>query len=154
MKVMGISFFSGGFQYAIMEKTDASTSFIERVKCVNPAPDRIRECSEWIYDTLDEVCARHELSRIGFKLHFSLKSMKDLYAHGAPVGILGYFCSEKSIPLEGYTVGKIKSYKFLELPKGTKTLDWLDENHKDNGLYWDNNARYALAIAYRRAKET
>lgn len=153
MKVMGISFFGGGLHYAILEKTGDEFHFIERTKCTNPSPERIRESSDWIYDTLDEMCGRHDISKIGFKLHYDLSNIKDLYSHGAPVGVLGYFCSEKNIRLEGYTVKKINGYKFLSLPKGTKTLNWLDSNHKDGNKYWDNNARYSVAIALHRAME-
>lgn len=150
---MGISFFTGGFQYSILEKADDNISFVERAKCTNPAPGRIRESSEWIYSTLEEISTRHTLKRIGFKLHYDLTTMKALYAHGAPVGVLGYFCAEKNIPLEGFTARKIKSYRFLNLPKKSQTFDWLDSNHRDTGPYWDDNARYSFAVAFRRASE-
>jgi len=154
MNRLGISFFSGGFQYSLFRIDGGNIQFVERIKCTNPAVDRIRESSEWVYNALDELNGRHPIDRIGFKLHFNLNSMKDFYSHGAPVGVLAYFCAEKNIPLEGYTVSKIKGYRFLNLTRGTKTLDWIDQNHKDAGMYWDNNARYSTAIAVHRCQES
>lgn len=61
--------------------------------------------------------------------------------------MLAYFAAEQNIPIEGYTVRLIKGYRFLGLPKGILTLDWVDANHRDGNKYWDSNSKYAVAIA-------
>lgn len=150
MKTLGISLFSGGFQYAIIEKNGDCVSLLERNKCVNPAGDRLRESSEWFYGSLEEICQNHDISKAGFKTHYKLMKVDDLYAHGAPIGVLGYFCSNQNIPVEGYTVRKIKSYKFLKLPRGTDSFNWVKTNKNDGNPYWSNEAVYAVAIALHR----
>lgn len=150
MNYLGISFFSGGFQYVVYSGTADNYSFVERVKCTNPAPERIREWTEWIYDSLSEIHLRCDIGRAGYKLHYNLMKKNDLLAHGVPVGVLGYFCSKKSIPIEGYTVQKIRGDAFLALPKKTNSLNWVDQNFNDGQKYWNNDAKYATAIAIHR----
>ena len=113
---------------------------------------QIRETANWFHDTFDEIFRRHTISSVGFKAHYDLKRRKDLYAHGLPVGVLASFCAERDLPIEGFTVQKIKGYKFLDLPKGTQTLSWVDLNHNDTNMYWNNDARYCISVALERAR--
>lgn len=144
----GFSFSSKGFQHAISEvKTDGSYRIIERELSRNPAPGLIRESANWLHDNFEEIFQRHDIARVGFKAHFKLMTINDLYAHGLPIGVLASFCAERDIPVDGFTVGKIKSYKFLGLNKGENTLTWVDAELHDAALYWTNDAKYSVAIA-------
>lgn len=152
MNFVGFSFYSNGLQYSIAEKLDGTpVSIIERERRLNPAVGRIRETANWLHDTFNEVHKRNPFSFVGFKAHYDLNSIKDLHAHGLPIGVLASFCAEQDIPIEGFTARKIKGYKFLNLPKPTLTFDWLNDNHADGNMYWNDNARYSIAVAFHLA---